>query len=73
MSNTIDSSLTFIFITRTGTFVNVDAPGNASITGKIPADGVLIIEGMQPITVNSHHNYIASFWLGQNYPNPFSA
>ena len=71
-SGSNDSAFTFIYVTQTGTFVFVDAPGNQPTTGKITIQDVQVIEGSIPTSVQAEQNLPASFALYQNYPNPFN-
>ena len=71
-SGNADSAFTFIYLTQTGTFVFVDAPGNQSTTGKITIQDVQVIEGSITTAVQTEQNLPTSFSLEQNYPNPFN-
>ena len=63
---------TFMYMTVTGTFVIVNAPGNEPTTGKIAIQNVQVIEGTLPTSIRTKSNAPSSFSLYQNYPNPFN-
>lgn len=73
LADTGYGDFTFNFITSSGLFVIVDAPGNEPTTGKITIQDAQIIEGSVPTGIKNEHNAPEVFSLAQNYPNPFSA
>jgi len=71
-SDNNDSAFTFNYLTQTGTFVIIDAPGNQPTIGKVAINDVRVIEGTIPTSVSAEHIVPSSFRLYQNYPNPFN-
>ncbi len=63
---------TFIFITSSGTFVIVNAPGNEPTTGKITIQDAQVVEGSIATYIKPGYNAPEAFSLEQNYPNPFN-
>ncbi len=66
-------SITYIFITNSGTQVTVNAADTTSPnTGVIPVDGIsFIISGVTGVK-QADNNIPQNFLLEQNYPNPFN-
>ena len=66
-------SISYLFITNTGTQVSVDAADTTSPnTGVIPIEGITFINAGITGVQQADNNVPQNFLLEQNYPNPFN-